>query len=50
MTSNVEFCGQKTNCNLDATLGFLICVQKANNYFGTTLKISYFVVNEWMAK
>ena len=46
MTSNFVFRGQKTNVNLDATLNFLICCQKANESFGTTLNISYFVVKE----
>ena len=49
MTSNFVFRGQKTNGNLDATLNFLICCQKANDCFGTNLKISYFVVKESMA-
>ena len=49
MTSNFVFRGQKTNGNLDATLDFLIYCQKANNCFETTLKISHFVVKEWMA-
>ena len=43
------FCDQKTNGNLDATLIFLICCQKANERFETTLNISYFVVKEQMA-
>ena len=46
MTSNYAFRGQKTNGNLDATLDFLICCQKANDPFGTTFKISYFIVKE----
>ena len=46
MASNFVFRGQKTNGNLHATLDFLICCQKANERFGTTLKISYFVVKE----
>ena len=46
MTSNFVFRGQKTNGNLDATLDFLICCQKANDCFRKTLKISYFVVKE----
>ena len=49
MTSNFVFLGQKKNGNLDATLDFLICCQKANGCFGTTSKISYFVVKERMA-
>ena len=36
MTSNFVFRGQKTNGKLDATLDFLTCCQKANDYFGTT--------------
>ena len=46
MTSNFVFRSQKTNGNLDASLDFLICCQKANDCFGITLKISYFVVKE----
>ena len=49
MTSNFVFRGQKTNGNLDATLNFLICCQKLDDCFGTTLKILHFVVKESMA-
>ena len=48
-TSNFAFCGQKPNGNLDATLDFLICCQRANDRFATTLNISYFAVKERMA-
>ena len=48
MNSNFVFCRQKTNGNLDATLDFLICCQKAGDCFETTLKVSHFLVkNEW---
>ena len=46
MISNVAFCVLKTNSNLDATLEFLNCCQKANDPFGTTFKVSYFTVKE----
>ena len=46
MASNFVFHDQKTNANLHATLDFLLCCQKANDPFGTILKISYFVVKE----
>ena len=46
MASNFVFRSQKANGNLDATLDFLICYQKVYDSFGTTLKISYFVVKE----
>ena len=49
MTSNFVFRDQKSNSNLDAPLDFLICCQKTNDPFGTTWKISYFVVKEWMS-
>ena len=40
------FLVKKTNGNLDETLDFSICQQKANDRFGITLKISYFTVQE----
>ena len=46
MTSNFVFRRQNTNGNL---LSFLICCQKESVCFETTLKISYFVVKEWLA-
>ena len=46
MTENFVFRGQKANSNLDATLDFLICCQKANASFGIPFKILYFVVKE----
>ena len=46
MTENFVFRGQKVNSNLDATLDFLICCQKANASFGIPFKILYFVVKE----
>ena len=48
MTSNFVFRGQKSNGNLDATLDFLICFQKANTISEQLLKfrISY-SKNEW---
>ena len=49
MTLKFAFRGQKTNGNLNGTLDFLICCQKANDYFEKTLKILYFAVKEWMA-
>ena len=44
--SNVVFRGQKTNGNLHATLGFLICCQKANFKY---LKNFVFVFKEQKA-
>ena len=39
---------QETNNNLYATLDFFICWQKANDCYGITLKILYFILkNEW---